>query len=70
MGGVGGVGGTSGEEESIRERSGGPTWAGLVGPMASWAAVQQGGLPSFCFFSFWFSVFLSFCIFFYYFFSV
>ena len=72
MGGVGGVGGTSGEEEWIRERSGGPTWAGLVGPMASWAAVQQGGLPSFCFvfFSFWFSVFLSFCIFFYYFFSV
>ena len=29
----------------------GPTWAGLVGPMASWAAVQQGGgasPPFFC----------------------
>ena len=52
MGGVGGVGGTSGEEEWIRERSGGPTWAGLVGPMASWAAVQQGGgaSPPFVFF--------------------
>ena len=34
----------------------GPTWAGLVGPMASWAAVQQGGGFSF----FLYSVFISF----------
>ena len=46
----------------------GPTWAGLVGPMASWAAVQQGGLLLLLFFcfSFVFSFFYLFCSFFYF----
>ena len=32
-----------------KEREWGPTWAGLVGPMASWAAVQQGRAGSLVF---------------------
>ena len=33
----------SGGEVMDKGEEWGPTWAGLVGPMASWAAVQQGG---------------------------
>ena len=47
-----GVGG-GGEGVDKGEEWGGPTWAGLVGPMASWAAVQQGG-ASLLFFGFLF----------------
>ena len=49
---MGAVGGEWGGEGVDKGEEWGPTWAGLVGPMASWAAVQQGGggFSSFCFF--------------------
>ena len=54
--------GSGGEVDKEEVWGGGATWAGLVGPMASWVAVQQGGgLPSF-FFVFCFSFLLYFLL--------
>ena len=48
--------------EEIRRSGGVAGWAGLVGPMASWAAVQQGGGASLSLF--FVSLVFLFCIFF------